>query len=56
MFISGIFFGDTAETCYLGVFPTGFADSDLVIVGNLFTRNYYLVYDMTPLEMDEDYI
>ena len=59
MFITGLFFGDKASTCYLGVFDhglNGFKDSDTIIIGNIFTRNYYVVYDMSPLEYNEDYI
>ena len=59
MFMSGIFFGDQIQTCYITVFDhglTGVLDSNVIIVGNLFMRHYYLVYDMSPLEYGEDYI
>jgi hypothetical protein len=59
MFITGLYFGSGANTCYLGVFDhglNGFKDSDTIIIGNIFTRNVYVVYDMSPLEFNEDYI
>lgn len=59
MFISGNFVGDSPQTCYIAVFDhglTSIADSSVTIIGNLFMRHYYLVYDMSPLEYGEDYI
>lgn len=60
MFMSGNFFGDSPSTCYLAVFDHGLnggqLESALVIVGNIFTRHYYVVYDMSPLEYGHDYI
>merc|ERR1712032_1055999 len=29
---------------------------DLVLIGNIFMKKYYVVYDMSPLEQDKDYI
>lgn len=51
--MSGFFFGDSAETCYLTVFDHGMIGttaSQTIIVGNLYMANYYVVYDMSPLE------
>ena len=50
---------ESEEGCYLRVFDHGQAgikDSDRIIIGNLLLRSYYLVYDMSPLEFDQDYI
>jgi len=59
MFLTGSYFGEGPLTCYLGVFDhglRGYKDSETIIIGNIFTKNYYLVYDMSPLELGEDYI
>lgn len=60
--ISGHNFGDLAETCYIPVFHHGLVkeqDSDaekLVLIGNIFMQDYYVVYDMSPLERGQKYI
>jgi len=63
--MSGTEFGDEKgdNSCYIPVFAHGLTkemDKDydkLLIVGNIFMKDYYIVYDMTPLdENGEDYI
>ena len=60
-FNAGIFFGDSVNTCYVVVFKHGAEDMntvdyDLVLIGNIFMKDYYVVYDMSPLEKGKDYI
>jgi len=59
MYISGEHFGGNKDECYIPVFDhkkTKEDDANLVYVGNLFLKKYYVVYDMSPLEDDLDYI
>ena len=47
------------DFCYIPVFShglTGTEDSQVVIMGNIILEKYYLVYDMSPLEQNKDYI
>jgi len=62
-FNSGIYFDDNAsdKTCYLVIFKHEAekyknVNYNLILIGNIFMRNYYVVYDMSPLEKKEDYI
>ena len=60
--LSGNIFNDVAEHCYLPVFQHGLKKSDLVdydqlvLMGNIFMQDYYVVYDMSPLDEDKKYI
>jgi hypothetical protein len=49
---SEIFFVTTPEnganTCYLAVFKSQVIATETWFVGNVFMRDYYVVYDMTP--------
>ena len=59
MYVSGEHFGGNSDECYIPVFDHGKAkdsDTDLVYIGNLFLKRYYVVYDMSPLEHDAEYI
>lgn len=59
MYISGIHFGGNADECYIPVFDhrkIKDSDANMVYVGNLFLKKYYIVYDMSPLEKDLEYI
>lgn len=50
-------FGDSANHCYVGVFRSMKADQQTWYLGNLFMKDYYIVYDMTPYdERNENYI
>ena len=56
-FNSGIFFGESvsSNTCYLVIFKHEAekfknVDFNLIMIGNIFMRRYYVVYDMSPLE------
>jgi len=58
-FNSGMFFGDTpGHSCHLAIFKheADEYDPDVILVGNIFMRQYYFVYDMSPLEQGEDFI
>ena len=51
MFISGTEIEgdeDGANTCYLAVFKSQVIATETWFVGNVFMRDYYVVYDMTP--------
>ena len=51
--------GEGDDTCYLTVFDHGLRGGDnekLIIMGNIFMEQYYVVYDMSPLEHGADYI
>jgi len=59
MYISGEHFGGNQDECYVPVFSNKRqkgSDVNLVYVGNLFLQSYYMVYDMSPLEKNLDYI
>ena len=59
MYISGEHFGGNTDECYIPVFDhkkSKETDIDLVYIGNLFLKKYYTVFDMSPLEHDEEYI
>jgi len=61
-FNSGFFFGDaTGSSCHVAIFKhnaedMNTVDYDLVLIGNIFMKKYYVVYDMSPLEKGKDYI
>ena len=50
MFIDGteIEGPDGANTCYLAVFKSQVIATETWFIGNVFMRDYYVVYDMTP--------
>jgi hypothetical protein len=59
MLVDAKLMGDDRDYCYVPVFDHGLsdtADSQVIVVGNLFMERYYFVYDMSPLEYNEDYI
>ena len=56
MFISGQELGDTSNTCYLAVFKSQTLQTNTWYVGNVFMRDYYVVYDLTPRERGQTYI
>jgi len=59
MFISGTEIeGDAGiDTCYLAVFKSQSIATETWFVGNVFMREQYVVYDMTPKDNDgKDYI
>jgi hypothetical protein len=57
MFISGSEVGDDANHCYLAVFKSQTLQSSTWYIGNIFMRDYYVVYDMTPKDSrGESYI
>lgn len=46
--------GESRDTCYLTVFDHGLIGDDnnkLIILGTLFMEKYYVVYDMSPLDL-----
>lgn len=52
MFISGLNFGDTENSCYIPVFSSGLVigvDYRQIFVGNLFMQHYYTVFDQSGL-------
>ena len=59
MYLSGEHFGTHNDQCYIPVFDhkkTAADDLDRVYIGNMFLKKYYLVFDMSPLETDKEYI
>lgn len=51
MFISGTEIEgdeDGANTCYLAVFKSQVIATETWFLGNVFMRDFYVVYDMTP--------
>ena len=59
LYLSGEHFGAHSDQCYIPVFDhkkTAKDDLDRVYVGNIFLKRYYLVFDMSPLENDDEYI
>ena len=48
MFISGSELGDSPDTCYLAVFKSQTKQTETWQLGNVFMRDYYVVYDMSP--------
>lgn len=59
MYLSGEHFGGNGDECYIPVFDHGKSkdsDANLVYVGNLFLKKYYVVFDLSTLEKDLDYI
>lgn len=57
MLISGSDVGDTNNRCYIPIFRAQLNYLDTWQVGNIFTKNYYMIYDMTPYdENNQNYI
>ena len=59
MYISGEHFGGNSDECYIPVFSNKRqkdSETNLVYVGNLFMQSYYMVFDMSPLETNHNYI
>ena len=58
MYLSGENFGAHDDQCYIPVFDHQRSkdDQDRVYVGNMFLKKYYIVFDMSPLENDEEYL
>ena len=59
MYLSGEHFGGNKDECYVPVFSNKRqknSDVNLVYVGNLFMQSYYVVFDMSPLETNKDFI
>jgi hypothetical protein len=58
--ITGVLMQDRPTTCYIPIFHhgmTGIRDLNVIYVGNIFLEDYYLIYDMSPLEdHGKDYI
>jgi hypothetical protein len=60
--VPGTEFNDVEDSCYLAIFKnTGAVNSGVGAnswyVGNIFMKEYYVVYDMTPRdERNEDFI
>jgi len=51
LLVDGTYFGDSRETCYVPVFKSDVTigpDERVIFMGNIFTSNYYLVYDQSP--------
>ena len=56
---SGTWFGDKTSTCYIPIFNSNLkvgSEKSTVLIGNIFMKKYYLVFDMSPLEKGRDYI
>jgi hypothetical protein len=54
MFISGAELGDDPNHCYLAVFKSQTQQINTWYLGNVFMRDYYVVYDMTPKDTRGD--
>jgi hypothetical protein len=51
MFVEGVDFGDSINTCYIPIFHNnGKSDDNTWYLGNLFMHKYYIILDMTPRE------
>ena len=57
LLVSGTEFGDSDDTCYLGVFNSGLStlykddkeEKNVLYVGNIFMQRYYTVFDQTAI-------
>ena len=57
LFITGDNIGDSSNTCYVALFRAQLDFQKTYQLGNLMTKDYYLVFDMTPYdERNENYI
>ena len=54
MFISGAELGDDPNHCYLAVFKSQTQQINTWYLGNVFMRDYYVVFDMTPKDTRGD--
>ena len=55
--LDGERFGAPSDNCYVPIFRSSAEFVDVWQVGSIFTKQYYLVYDMTPYdERREDFI
>jgi len=55
--VSGTAFGDTADTCYVGVFRSLVPSQQTIwYMGNIVMNQFYMVFDMSPLETGETFI
>lgn len=51
MFVEGVDFGDSTNTCYIPIFYNDRnKDDNTWYLGNLFMHKYYIILDMTPRE------
>ena len=58
LFISGVEVGSSADRCYVPVFRSSPPNPQTEwYFGNLFMKNYYIAFDMSPLdEKDKGYL
>ena len=55
--MNGEQFGADPNNCYIPVFRSQIGLNDLWLVGSIFMKKYYIVYDMTPYdERSQTYI
>ena len=62
LYISGDHFGGNKDECYIPIFNNkkhrkeSEAALPAIYLGNIFLEKYYMVFDMSPLEKDLEYI